>query len=442
MLQADSITPRRDARGGAAREVRQPGDGSPDLLKPQLDNNAEAVRLLRVGTWILVAFLLAYFAASLYAAGAYAPITAELPAVAAAAIFLALTRMPTFPAWRKPATLLFTLVVMATFFAIAADIHEPELRYVAALLVPLSVASFGGWSGGWQAATNTLFLLAFASVELFAPAGKPAGVYQWLGLLAALALAQFTAIFLDRYRRNLRAQVKALQNAAEFRDRQTAMMAHDIRNPLGALAGFAGMLEDGRLSEKERAELLGRIGSIARRMDLLVGNVVDLVRLEEGRLRASLRVANPDAIVSDVANGYRTEMQRKGVALVTNLGCGSQANLDPLHLERTAANLLANAIARAPAGGEIRVNSALADGRFRLEVIDSGGRLDDSEIAELFDPPDSAANHSANPSRLGLFVARALVELGGGRLAASSSSGSGLTLLAEIPAEPVERKAP
>jgi len=92
------------------------------------------------------------------------------------------------------------------------------------------------------------------------PIASPFWMYRWMGLIAAVIFAQYTSIFIERYRRRLRKQVEDLEEAARFRQTQIATMAHDIRSPVAALSGYVNLLEEVDISQNERTDLLGRIG--------------------------------------------------------------------------------------------------------------------------------------------------------------------------------------
>ena len=104
-----------------------------------------------------------------------------------------------------------------------------------------------------------------------------------MGLIAAMIFAQYTSIFIERYRRRLRKQVEDLEEAARFRQTQIATMAHDIRSPVAALSGYVNLLEEADIDPKERSDLLGRIGSTAWNMDLVVSNVLDYYEAQDRR---------------------------------------------------------------------------------------------------------------------------------------------------------------
>ncbi len=418
-------------------------NSSPKLrARAMVDDEAQAVGVIRAGTAIAMVFLFAYLLTNLMGAPGVrgTPILEQIVAILGAGLMLAATGMRWFAAYRKPAVMLCSILSIALFLRIGVARGDSETCFLSILLVSLAAASFAGWGWSWQAGLNLLCLVVFVATEAVARPPVSYRADRWFAMGIALALSQAIAIFLERYRRLHRAQLAALQDAAAFRERQAATLVHDIRNPLGALAGFVGLLEDGQVSGDEQSELFGRIGTIVRRMDLLVGNMVELYRIEDSRIQPNLRDVNPDSVAAEIALGYRAEASRRHVALVTELGCKSQVSLDPFHLERIIANLLANALARS-AGGEIRLATAIAGNNLRIEVADPGPAPSPGELAGMFERPDPDDRQSG-PHRLGLYIVRTLVHMYGGTIKASSS-GTGLKLSAEIPlgAPPLKDKS-
>ncbi len=155
--------------------------------------------------------------------------------------------------------LLYNLVLIGTFILISPETGDPESRFIAIMLCPLATAAFVSWGTRWQFTMAAMAVLGYAAGEYYVPIESPYRMYRWMGLFAAVIFAQYTSIFIERYRRRLRKQVEDLEVAARFRQTQMATMAHDIRSPVAALSGYVNLLEDADTSPKERTDLLGRI---------------------------------------------------------------------------------------------------------------------------------------------------------------------------------------
>ncbi len=402
---------------------------------PSLEER-EVLRLLRVAASIGV-LLFAWLFADRYGAGetieTLSPLAANnLAALLAAALFLTLTFTSGFARYRNLATLAFGCVLIALFIRESAIAADPRPRLLAMMFFPLAAAAFAGWGPRWQLGMNLASLAAFAGTELWmVPPLDVSGQYRWLWLLAALAIAQAAASFLDRRKQDLDAERRAIEEGAERRERRTEGIAHDIRSPLAALSGFVSLLRDADLGEEEKSKALARIESVARRIALLVDNIVELGRLDSGKPEPAGGTAHPDAIAAEVARGWAEEAASKGVTMRTGFACGSCPEANRAHLERIFSNLLASAVART-ASGEIRFTTSWREGCLIVEVSGDGPPLGPAEAARIFERPDSY-EAGIGAIRLGLYVARTLIEAHGGKIEAEPARGGGLILVAEIP---------
>jgi signal transduction histidine kinase len=401
-----------------------------------IDSDEDAIRVLKLSGPVAVLFMLAFLAlAGRGVVGGHSPLTtAHWMALGVTAAFFGITWLPAFRRHWRLWTLLFSVLIVSLFIRISVTTGDSVTPFVAIILCPIASASFVRWNPRWQAAMSVACLLEFAAATHFLPSQDPFQIYRWLGLLAALCLAQFTAVFLHDYDRRLHRQFDLLTEAANFRERQVAMLAHDVRNPLSSVTGFVGILEEDReLGEAERREMLTRIGLATRMMDLIVGNVLDYTNIEEGRLTPSRRTLDPNVITVEVASESLKRAQRKRVRFHTELNRMPSVNCDPHHLERILKNLMLNAIERAE-HGQVLVTSESRDGWVRIAVTDSGPPLDPPALAELMAPPPPSTVR-AWPAMIGMFVARSLVEANGGRVTARSDDHAGLIVTVELPIE-------
>jgi signal transduction histidine kinase len=407
------------------------GEAAPPTV---IDNDQEALRILKSSGPVAVLFMLAFLILSNRGAIPGHPrlTIAHWTALAATAAFFGLTWLPAFRRHWRLWTLLFAIFIMSLLVRISATSGNPVTTFVAVILCPIASASFVRWNPRWQAAMNLACLLEFAAATYFLPLLDDFQAYRWIGVLAALCLAQFTAVFLHDYDRRLHRQFELFAEAARFRERQVAMLAHDIRNPLSSVTGFVDLMEENReLGEAERREMLTRIGLATRMMDLIVGNVLDYASIEEGHLTPSPRTVDPNSITVEVAGESAKRAQRKRVKFHTQLNRVPAVHCDPHHLERILKNLMINAIDRAE-HGQVLVSSDSRDGWVRIEIADSGPTLDAPDLATLMTAPPSSTTR-AWVERVGMFVVRSLVEANGGRIAARSDDHAGLSVTVDLP---------
>jgi signal transduction histidine kinase len=413
---------------------------TPRQIEEQFDDDLEAVELLKrsgpLGIFFLIAYILVYWhwriGNSLLLVSVY-----HWLALATVLLFFGLTWLPAFRTHWRGWSLATCIVMIVLIIRISAVTHESETRYITIILCPFATAAFVIWGWRWQLSLIVACFVLEVLAEGLVPEPPRFDVHRILGLVAALTLAQFTAVFLDRYRRRLRRQLMQLAEAAAFRETQIATMTHDIRNPLATLAGLVTLLVEDDLDDKERNNLLARVWSTTTSMDLLVKNVLDLYLLEEQRLRPNWRLVDTNSVVAETAEHCKIEARLKGLRVRVELGGLPKANLDPLHLERIVANLLTSAVRRTPAG-EVRLQTSHRGSWIVIEVSDTGPEATPGEIETIFSRPNLAVE-GARSSALGRYIAHALVRADGGEIQARVDGGWGLNLIVQLPINPPAR---
>lgn len=231
--------------------------------------------------------------------------------------------------------------------------------------------------------------------------------------------------------RDTAAQRSADRQRADF----MAMVAHDIRNPLSVVVGYAEMLrEQGRL-EPESADMLARLASNARAVISLVSNYLDLSRIEAGHLLLYPVAVEINEVLLVVSELYEDEARRKGIAFeVAPDESVPTLRSDSMALERVLANLVHNALKFTPAAGRITLSSKLEGSEVVVRVRDTGPGIRSEDVPTIFDRYRRAFAGQANHgSGLGLFIARALVETLGGTITLESNSDGGCCFAIRLP---------
>jgi signal transduction histidine kinase len=424
----------------AKRDLKSPTKSAAATARQvvaELDDNAEAVDILKRSGPIGIIFVVALLGVDLRAHVAPTNILvtpAHWFALLTVLLFFGLTWMPAFRAHWRVWSLLCCITMITLIIRISVLTHDPTTRYITIILCPFATAAFVIWGWRWQLALIIACFFLYVVTELIVPIGHrfdPQFSHRLLGMAAALTLSQFTAVFLDRYRRKLKRQLIQLAEAAAFRETQIATMTHDIRNPLATLVGLVTLLVEDQLDEKEQANLLARVWSTTTSMDLLVKNVLDLYLLEEQRLRPNPRIIDANSVVAETAEHCAIEARLKGLKIKLELGGVPKANLDPLHLERIIANLLTSAVRRTTAG-EVRVRTFQRGDDVVIEVSDTGPEATPAEVERVFARPNLSVD-GARSAALGRYIANSLVEADGGQIEALAGEGWGLSLMVRLP---------
>lgn len=238
-----------------------------------------------------------------------------------------------------------------------------------------------------------------------------------------------------------RARDEAVE-ASRAKGRFLANASHELRTPLNGILGFAEMLQAGyagTLSEKQR-EYVNDIHGSARRLLMLINDILDLSKLEAGKQTLAEEVVSVEEIVRQAVHDMRETIRQAAVEVRIDAEPELPAILgDPAKLRQVVDNLLSNAVKFTPAGGAIRVSIARRpSGGLRLSVADTGIGIDKRELPKVFnafEQVDSAYARKHKGTGLGLPLAKGFVELHGGSFAIDSAVGVGTTILVELPAE-------
>ena len=261
-----------------------------------------------------------------------------------------------------------------------------------------------------------------------------------------LMSAYATHFAIVRERREALAEAQHAAELAEGNRTRTALLAavsHDLRTPLAAIKAAVSSLRDPSIiwSAADEAELLATIESGADRLENLVGNLLDLSRLQMGSINPLLGEVDLGSAV-DWALDPLPDADQVEVRLDP---AASTALADPGLLDRVIANLVENALRHTPPGTPVSVTSEpdLDQGapRVLLRVVDRGPGIAAGSRAALFAPFQRLGDvPNGDGLGLGLAVARWLAEAMGGRLSAEDTAGGGLTMVIDLPA--VVREAP
>jgi len=218
----------------------------------------------------------------------------------------------------------------------------------------------------------------------------------------------------------MRIQLAQLDTA---RKEFVANASHELRTPLFSLAGFLELMADEDLDEETRAGFLATTREQVERLTKLAADLLDLSRMDAGRLR----VEREEVVLADTARALVDELmplaEATGHQLVLEADPRAWAVADEERVLQIGRALAGNALTHTPAGTEIRISTAHADGRAELAVSDDGPGVPREHAERIFDRFYRVEGSHASGSGLGLAIARELAERMGGTVELASRDG-------------------
>jgi signal transduction histidine kinase len=218
-------------------------------------------------------------------------------------------------------------------------------------------------------------------------------------------------------------------------------MSHELRTPLNAIAGYVQLLEMGIHGPVTEPQLqaLERIARSQSHLLRLINDVLNLARIESGRVEYLLEEVELSALMADVAPMVEPQMGAKQLVYAVNVPAGVVVRADREKVQQVVINLLSNAIKFTPPKGVIAVEAgrdALDPGRVLLRVTDTGIGIPPEKQPSVFEPfvqVDPSRTGRSEGSGLGLAISRDLARGMGGDLGLESEVGKGSTFTLSLP---------
>src|SRR5439155_11417259 len=250
-----------------------------------------------------------------------------------------------------------------------------------------------------------------------------------------------TATFLEDQSDELTRLNTDLERASDLKSRFLANMSHELRTPLNSIIGFSEMLltEDlGPLSETQR-DFLATVARNGRHLLELINDLLDLSKIEAGRLTLNAEVLDLSTLLQDAAESVRTQIeQRRHQFDLEPLQSPVAVRADRIRVRQILLNLLSNAIKFTNEGGRITVTARLDDGNrlARVALTDTGIGISPEDQKKLFQESvqlDAAASRRYEGTALGLALSRRLGGQHGGAMGVESAAGRGSTFWFTLP---------
>lgn len=250
---------------------------------------------------------------------------------------------------------------------------------------------------------------------------------------------------LEQANRDLASAKDQADKSNRFKSSFLANMSHELRTPLNAIIGFAELLYDGAVPPEapQHKEFLGDILSSGRHLLQLINDVLDLSKVEAGKLEFRPEPVALEPFIAEVLATLRKTAADKLIRVKIDVDASlGLIEIDPGRLKQILFNYASNALKFTPREGAISVR-ARAEGpnTFRLEVEDTGIGISPEEIGRLFsefEQLDAGAAKKHGGTGLGLALTKRLVEAQGGSVGVDSTLGRGSTFYAILPRDPTK----
>jgi signal transduction histidine kinase len=364
---------------------------------------------------------------------------------------------------RHAQTMGLILAMLPAFFIswMIYDVRDPDSPYYAGLsLVLMSMALVLRWEVRLGVIASVIVLVLYLAAAL--GRGRVQNFGPLFNNLYFLVLTSVVVLFGGRVHRNLRLREFKLRTELEqnkreleetnrklveldqIKNRFFANISHELRTPLTLLLAPLEMLLQrfNRSIDSETRDLLFTMHSNGMRLLKLINDLLDLVRLESGRMEVKREPLDIAEFVKAISSAARQVAQDKRLRLETSIDPGLGTILaDRDKLDKIVLNLVFNSLKFTPAGGRVELRAERRDDRFILAVIDNGMGISQKNLEHVFDrfwQADGSSKRKFQGMGIGLALVKELAQIQGGDVTVQSQEGKGTTFTVSLPYQPAE----
>lgn len=213
-----------------------------------------------------------------------------------------------------------------------------------------------------------------------------------------------------------------------------ATVSHELRTPLTSILGFTELLEHRHISDDKRKRYLSMINSETRRLERLVSDLLDVQKMEAGKVEQDFKVESLFELLSDVLEIQAGSTESHAF----HFDCDEKIRVsgDPARLRQVFSNILNNAIKYSPDGGNIAVNVACENDVIRVSIEDEGIGVSEEDAKRLFEKfyrVQTDKSRNIGGTGLGLAICKEIIESHGGAISVRSKPDQGTTIIVELP---------
>ena len=345
--------------------------------------------------------------------------------------------------------LMFSLIIIFNFVLVAFFENSSFIPFSGLFILPFAAFTFYAIARhemlnirivGTEVLTFVLIVSSFFEVILSKSIDETifrSGLFVVLIIFGVLFIR--SAVREVKQREKLQELTEKLKALDEQKDTFISMAAHELRAPMTAIKGYVSMVmegDTGDIPEKARG-FLADASNITDRLVRLVNNMLNVSRIEEGRMVFQVETENLSQVVRAVFNQFVAEAERKNLIYKLEIPTEvkDMVEVDPDRIQEVIGNFLSNAIKYTDQGSVKVKLFQPKEGIIRCEVVDTGPGISKEEQSKLFQKFYRVESNvgKTTGSGLGLYIARLLVEKFGGKIGIISEVGKGSTFWFELP---------
>jgi len=220
-----------------------------------------------------------------------------------------------------------------------------------------------------------------------------------------------------------------------MKDDFVSMASHELRSPLTIIRGYADILKGVSGLSDEDKKNIERIDIAAKGLDNLVADILDVSRLNQGRLSVKIQDTDIKEIVKNIAESYQHNAEEKNLSLHIEIGDVPHIAVDPDRVRQVIVNLIGNAV-KYTKKGEVAIKLFVEGKNTVLRVSDTGIGMSEEERAELFGKFYRIRNEETRDIKgtgLGLWITKQIVEMMNGKISVESIKGVGSHFIVKFP---------
>jgi len=229
----------------------------------------------------------------------------------------------------------------------------------------------------------------------------------------------------------------AIRRLEKMRTAFVANVSHELKTPVTSLRGFAETLLEGNVDDPEmRREFLGIIQAESLRLERLIGDLLDLSRIESRKMSLDLERIGVRDLIQTVSKTVEDGMKKNELTFRIEVEENFQVQVDKDRFSQILINLLSNSMAYTPRGGEVIVSAGKEKDHWWIRVADTGIGIPEEDVSRIFERfyrVDKARSRESGGTGLGLAIVKHLVEAHEGKIHVDSQVGEGTAITLSFP---------